>query len=515
MFKRYFQGLKNEFQGYNVSRFGKDVMAGLTVCAVALPLALAFGVKSGADAAAGLITAILAGIIISMLSGASFQISGPTGAMMAVLIPAVSKFELQGVFLITLFAGAIVLLCGIFKLGKAIRFIPAPVVTGFTSGIAVTIALTQIDDFFGTVSVGESAIEKLLSYGELGFSPQWQAVLIGSLVIAIMILWPKKWNAKVPSSLVGIIVATAVSLICNFNIKTVGDIPQTLLHENRLSFSAINASAIPEMLPTAITVAALIMIESLLCGASAKRMCGGEFDPDQELIAQGIGNMIIPFFGGVPATAAIARTSVAIKSGCNTRLTGIIHALGLVASMFLLAPIMSKLPLAALAGVLLMTSWRMNEWHSIKTIFGKKYKAAILQFAVTLIATVVFDLTVAIILGVILGAFCFLVKSMKLDITAKTDDGVSYITVSGNIFYANNARFAEELEKHQGNVCIDLEGVSSIDISAAQELSEYVKDAIEKGYSVNVINPRPGVLATLDRTGVTELLAKDHCSNEQ
>lgn len=515
MFNRYLQSIKNEFHGYNLSRLSKDVMAGLTVCAVALPLALAFGVKSGADAAAGLITAILAGILISILSGASFQISGPTGAMMAVLIPAVASFKLDGIFLITLMAGFIVLLCGIFKLGKVIQFIPAPVVTGFTSGIAVTIALTQIDDFFGTVSVGQTAIDKLLSYGELGFSPKWEAVVIGCIVIAIMVLWPKKWNAKVPSSLVGIIVATAVSLICGFSVDTVGEIPQTLMHENRLSFSAIDPATIPQMIPTAITVAALIMIESLLCGASAKRMCAGEFDPDQELIAQGVGNIIIPFFGGVPATAAIARTSVAIKSGCSTRLTGIIHALGLIASMFLLAPIMSKLPLAALAGVLLMTSWRMNEWHSIKTIFGKKYKSAILQFAVTLIATVVFDLTVAIVLGVILGAFCFLVKSMKLDISLKEDDGVTYIAVSGNLFYANISRITKELEGRKGDICMDLEGLSGIDISASQELLELIHDANKRGFKVSIINPRPSVHATLTRTGVMELLRKDQAPSEQ
>ena len=486
MLKNYVNMLKNEFKGYNPSRFGKDVLAGLTVCAVALPLALAFGVKSGADAAAGLITAILAGIIISLLSGASFQISGPTGAMMAVLIPAVSQFSLQGVFVITLIAGVIVLLCGLFKLGKAVRFIPAPVVTGFTSGIAVTIALTQIDDFFGTVSKGETSLEKLFSYGELGFSPQWQAVLIGAIVILIMCLWPKKWNAKVPSSLVGIIVATVVSVCFNVSVATVGDIPRSLMHDVRLDIASLDLAAIPAMLPSAVTVAALIMIESLLCGASAKRMSGSEFNPDQELIAQGIGNMVIPFFGGVPATAAIARTSVAIKSGCTTRLTGIVHALGLVASMFLLAPVMSRLPLAALAGVLLVTSWRMNEWHSIKSIFGKKQVAAIIQFLATLIATVVFDLTVAIIIGVVLGAFCFLINNMKLSVSTSNDGDSTHLTVKGAMFYANLSRFTDTAEAlSTQSVTMDFD-LSSVDVSALEEINEVVKTLNAKGVEVSL-----------------------------
>ena len=201
MIKNYVSMLKSEFRGYGPKSLLGDVMAGLTVCAVALPLALAFGVSCGADAAAGLITAILSGLVISALSGASFQISGPTGAMTAVLVTIIAKDggELSGVFLVGLIAGALMLLAGILKLGKLVHLIPKPVITGFTSGIAVIIALGQIDNFFAVTSKGDSAVQKLLSYGTLGFSPDWRAVAIGLLVIAIMIVWPKKWNAKVPS----------------------------------------------------------------------------------------------------------------------------------------------------------------------------------------------------------------------------------------------------------------------------------------------------------------------------
>lgn len=387
MFSSYLSALKKEFAGYNGARFSKDLMAGLTVTAVALPLALAFGVSSGADAAAGLITAILSGVIMSLLSGASYQISGPTGAMTAVLITIVSRCGMQGVFLASLMAGILLLLCGIFRFGKLVGYIPAPVITGFTSGIAIIIALGQIDNFFGTHSEGETAIQKLISYGRLGFSPNWQAVVTGLLVVAIMIVWPKKWNAKVPSSLIAIIVAGLVSNLCGFDIASVGQIPRTLLPQMRLSLSSLDPATITGLIPSAFTIAALGMIESLLCGASASRMKNEKFNADQELIAQGVGNMVIPFFGGVPSTAAIARTSVAIKSGCQTRLTGVIHSVGLLICMFLLGGVMAKLPLAALAGVLMVTAWRMNEWHSIRYIFSRKMRGAMAKFLITMDAT--------------------------------------------------------------------------------------------------------------------------------
>lgn len=402
MLKKFGIRLKNEFQGYNAKALSKDIMAGLTVTAVALPLALAFGESCGASAAAGLVTAIIAGLIIGALSGASFQISGPTGAMSAILIGIVAgDGGLQSVFYVSFIAGIIILLCAVFKLGRLVQMIPRPVITGFTSGIAIIIALGQIDNFFGTVSEGESAIAKLMSYGELGFAPNVQAIILGLIVVAIMILWPKKLGAIIPGSLIGIIVSTIVCVIAGFNVPVVGEIPKTLFLEERLDLAAFDFGKLASYISPAISIAALGIIESLLCGASASRMKNESFDADQELVAQGIGNVIIPFFGGVPATAAIARTSVAIKSGCNTRICGIVHALGLLASMFLLGPVMALLPLSALAGVLMVTAWRMNEWESIIEFFKEKKFGEIAQFLITMVATVIFDLTVAIIIGVV------------------------------------------------------------------------------------------------------------------
>lgn len=402
MFKKYVGMFKSEFSGYNLKRFSKDLMAGITVAAVALPLALAFGVSSGADVAAGLITAIISGMVMSFLSGASFQISGPTGAMTAVLISLIAKNGIEAMFVAGFMAGVILVICSLLKVGKVVSILPAPVIVGFTSGISIIIALGQVDNFFGVTSEGENAIEKLLSYGSLGFSPDITAVIIGVAVILFMAFYPKKWGAVLPASLVSIIIATAVTMIFSLDVKTVGEIPKSIISETRLDLGLFkDISLIKELIMPSVSIAALAMIESLLCGASASRMKGESLNADIELLSQGIGNIIIPFFGGVPSTAAIARTSVAIKSGLETRLTGVIHALVLLLAMFLISPVMERIPLSALAGVLMVTAWRMNEWDEIKTIFKKKFKTAIFLFALTMISTVVFDLTIAILLGLL------------------------------------------------------------------------------------------------------------------
>ncbi len=520
MVKRFIASLKNEFKGYNASKLLKDLMAGLTVCAVALPLALAFGVSSGATAAAGMVTAIIAGIVIGFFSGASFQISGPTGAMSAVLIAIVVQYGIQGMFVACFISGIILLLCGIFKLGKLISFIPSAVVMGFTSGIAIVIALGQIDNFFGTHSEGLTAVEKLLSYGKLGFVPQLNAVILGLIVIAVMIIWPKKWNAVVPSSLIGIIVATVVSIVFNMDVVRVGAIPQTLLLDERLDLGTINFEMIQGLISPIITIAALAMIESLMCGASASRMKNENFDADTELVAQGLGNIVIPFFGGVPATAAIARTSVAIKSGQQTRLTGIFHSVFLLASMFLLGGVMAKIPLSALAGVLMMTAWRMNEWEGIKFIFKHKFGTAISQFLITMIATVVLDLMWAIIIGVLYSAILFMVSSSKLKVETsefapKNGKKAQVITVTGSLFFGavNEFNHAFEALPECEDLIIVINGVVNMDVSGASAFVEQCEALHSKGIKLSVCGAQDNVKVMLDRAGVSEIIGENYFSS--
>lgn len=512
LIKSYGQMFKNEFRGYNLQSLLKDLLSGITVTAVALPLALAFGVSCGASAAAGLVTAIIAGIVISALSGASFQISGPTGAMSAVLVTIVMKFKLQGVFVVTFIAGIILLVCAILKLGRLVSMIPRPVITGFTSGIAVIIALGQIDNFFGTTSRGESAIAKIGSYFTLGFKPNLYSVILGLIVVAVMLLWPKKWNARVPSSLIGIIVATIVSVIFGFDVPTVGEIPKTLFLEERLDFTLVEWSRIVEYLSPAISIAALAMIESLLCGASASRMKNEKFDANKELIAQGIGNMIIPLFGGVPATAAIARTSVAIKSGCQTRLCGIFHALGLLAAMFALGPVMAKLPLSALAGVLMVTAWRMNEWDEIKYIFTHKLYGGIGKYLITMISTVLFDLTVAIVIGILYSAVVFIYRCMKLSVSIEDTENGKLIKVNSPLFFISSGKLIKLIEENlDETLTLDLSGVNVIDTSSCQALLELC----ESNESLIITGVTANVKSLFDKAGIVyvNLAEKEFAEN--
>ncbi len=528
MFKKYLCDLKQEFKDYNINGFTKDLMAGLTVAAVALPLALAFGVSSGATAASGLLTAIICGFAISLFGGAFYQISGPTGAMAAILMSIIAKYGMEGVFVATILAGIILVLAGIFKLGKLTAFIPMPVISGFTSGIAVIIALGQLDNFFGVTSVGESAVAKVISYFTVGFSPDWTAVIIGLLVILFMVFFPKKWNQVVPSSLVAIILATAATMIFSLNVGVVGEIPSSLLLSERFTFSSFDAKSVMGLLSPAVSIAALGMVESLLCGASAGRMTGVALDNDRELIAQGIGNILSPFFGGIPATAAIARTSVAIKSGARTRLTGMFHAVFLLVSMLLLGPVMSKIPLSALAGVLLVTAWRMNEWETIKYIFQRKFKGASLKFIVTMIATIVFDLTVAILIGIVVALILLVNRLSRIEINydkvrpermTKRDSVISDIHknsvvayISGAMIFANSKEIAD-MEKEiseKSAVIFSMRGVSYMDISGAQSFMELIESLKKQGIMVYVCAQSNAVDVMMNRSGIKDLVGESN-----
>lgn len=528
LIKDYVQDLKEEFRGYNGKRLSRDLMAGITVAAVALPLALAFGVSSGATAAAGLVTAIIGGIVISLLSGASFQISGPTGAMTAILVTLASKHGMQGILVSCFFAGIILVVAGVLKLGRIIYYIPSSVITGFTSGIAIIIALGQLDNFFGVTSEGDLAVMKVASYFTSGFHPDLPAMCIGLAVIIIMLLWPEKWNSKVPSSLAALIMVLIFNHFAGLDIAVVGEIPKTLFLDERLSLSGFSISRFWDFFVPAFSIAALAMIESLLCGASAGKMKHERINGDRELVAQGVGNIIIPLFGGVPATAAIARTSVAIKSGCETRLTGVFHAGILLLSMFVLAPVMSEVPLSALAGILIVTAWRMNDWENIRFIFSHHFRTGMLKFLITMVATVFLDLTQAIIIGVAFSAFMIIVKLTDIDITIADIDSerlaeigikmpeiskkihMAYLT--GTIFFAVTDKLKSQLTEI-GNtevLILSMRGVPAIDLSGIQALIELYDDLESEGITVMLTSVQPKVLHDLEQGGLVEKVGRQH-----
>lgn len=524
MLKHYISDLRREFKGYDAAALTQDLMAGLTVAAVALPLALAFGVSSGADAAAGLVTAIVAGIVISLLSGGYYQISGPTGAMAAVLVSVGAAHGMQGMFLAGALSGIILILAALLHLGNLTSFVPAPVITGFTSGIAVIIAMGQIDNFFGTTSEGASAISKLFSYGELGFRPDMATTAIGVAVVLVMGLFPKKWNAVVPGSLVSIVLATAATIAFDLNVATVGEIPKSLLLENRLMLSEIDLSQATALLGAGFSIAILNMLESLLCGASAGRATGVKLNNDQELLAQGIGNLILPFFGGIPATAALARTSVAIKSGVRTRLTGVFHAVGLLIMMFVLAPVISRVPLAALAGVLMVTAWRMNEWHAIRYMFSHKFKGPIFKFLATMAATIIFDLTVAIVVGVSIALVLMVARLSHLQINYEKVDmtrvGITDATlcsrydnamvayITGPLLFAN-IPVLEQLPSHLDGcdtLLLSMRGVPQLDMSGAQALMGILQTLREEGIDVVLCGLPTSAMEMMHRSGIYDMM---------
>lgn len=535
---------RREFSGYTLDKLRQDLLAGLTVGAVALPLALAFGVASGSTAAAGMVTAILSGIIIGGLSGAPYQISGPTGAMSAILILLSQRYGIEGVWVAGVVSGIILLLLGIFRLGRFIAYIPAPVISGFTSGIAVIIFTGQINNFLGIKSPPleagylkvltqfldeQSTTVRLLSYLQFNFIPNWQTVLVGGLVILLMIIWPARWGRYFPGSLAGIILTTALVGVAGFQIPIIGDIPRTILLADRLRFANIPWANLGHLIAPIVSIAALGAVESLLCGAVASKMTGIRLHANQELIAQGIGNLIIPFFGGVPATAAIARTSVGIKSGGITRLVSLVHSLLLLAAVYAFATIMGKIPLAALAGVLMVTSYRMNEWPAIRFMFGRRFKTGIIVYLITLLATISLDLTQAIIIGGVLSAAIFINQVANLQIEVHDVDWeklrmqgvnlngvnrpkirVAYLT--GPLFFAATSSFNQAFahEEDVEALILSMRAVPMVDLTGIEALTSLYEQMHRAGKHLLLAGVQRSVMSMLERAGLAQTIGKEN-----
>jgi SulP family sulfate permease len=534
---------RREFTGYSSGKFRQDLLAGLTVGAVALPLALAFGVASGSTAAAGMVTAILSGMLIGGLSGAPYQISGPTGAMSAILILLSQRYGIEGVWVAGVISGLILLGLGVFRLGRFIAYIPAPVISGFTSGIAVIIFTGQINNLLGIQTPPaeasfiltlerffdhESTLVKLLSYLQGGFVPNWQTVLVGGIVIALMVVWPSRWAKYLPGSLAGIVVTTILVAGAGFAIPIIGAIPRTILLDDRLHFSTIPWASLEHLLAPILSIAALGAVESLLCGAVASKMTGIRLHANQELIAQGIGNIVIPFFGGVPATAAIARTSVGIKSGGVTRLVSIVHSLLLLAAVYAFADVLGQIPLAALAGVLMVTAVRMNEWPAIRFMFGNRFKTGIITYLVTLVATISLDLTQAIIIGAALSAAGFINQVANLQIDLHEVDvsklkargvvvngelphiRVAYL--SGPLFFAATSNFNQAFaHAHEHEVLIlSMRAVPLIDLTGIEALAALHEQMKHAGGRLMLTGVQPRVRSMLERAGLDRQIGQEN-----
>lgn len=520
---------RDEFSGYSLVKFRQDLLAGFTVAAVALPLALAFGVASGATAAAGLVTAIVAGVVMGLLSGAPYQISGPTGAMSAVLIVLAGRYGLQGIWAASLLSGALLLLIGLMRLGRFVAFIPTAVMSGFTSGIALIIMIGQIDNLLGVqTGAATSSAFKFANYLHGGFSVDWRALTLGSIVVLTMVLWRGKWNARFPASLLGIALATGLSWRLDWSVNVIGSIPQTLVLADRLTIGAVPLASFPDLIAPVLTITTLGALESLLAGAVGSNITGVRMQANQELIAQGVGNMLIPFFGGVPATAAIARSSVGIRSGGQTRLVSIFHAIGLMFSMMFLAPVMAHIPLAALAGVLMVTAARMNDWSTIRFIFGRFFRTDMIAFTVTMLATVILDLTQAILIGTFLAGAVFLnrIASMDIDVqdvdieklrskgivTAGTCRHVQVAFLTGPLFFAATGQFNEAFEKLGDThaLILSMRGVPLIDTAGLEAIHRLHDRLYRTGGALMLAGVPGAVRRMMQRGGLLDRIGEEN-----
>jgi SulP family sulfate permease len=396
-------------RGYTPRQFTQDLIAGFTVGLVALPLAMAFAIASGVPPQAGLYTAVVAGFVISALGGSRTQIGGPTGAFVVIVAGVVLKFGVAGLALVGMMAGVMLVVMGLTGLGTAVKFIPRPVTIGFTNGIALLIASTQIKDFLGlaTPAVPSEFLPRMAMLARAAASVRWQTTAVGVTSLVIILCWPRV-TRRVPGSIVALLLATAVAATFQLDLETIGTkfggIPQGFPH---FALPRFHAADILPLLPSAFTVALLAAVESLLSAVVADGMSGDHHKSNVELVAQGTANIVSPMFGGIPATGAIARTATNIRSGAQTPIAGIVHALTLLAILLVAAPLARFIPLATLAAVLFVVAYNMGEWREIGTIV-RLSKTDISVWVTTFSLTVLADLTVAVGVGMALAALLYI-----------------------------------------------------------------------------------------------------------
>ncbi len=487
--------------GITKKQVTNDVMAGVVVGIVALPLAIAFAVASGVSPEKGLITAIVAGFLISFLGGSRVQIGGPTGAFIVIVFGIVQQYGLDGLLISTILAGIIMVLFGLLRLGTLLKFFPHSLVVGFTSGIALVIFSTQIKDALGLdiSTVPSEFHEKWLVYFEHIHTLNWTAVAITAVTI-LLTVYTKKLTAKIPGSFIAIVCMTLIVKLFDIQVTTIetffGDIPKNI----ELSFPHIQFADLQNYLAPALTIALLGGIESLLSAVVADGMIGGKHRSNTELIAQGIANIITPFFGGIPATGAIARTATNVKNGGRTPIAGMVHALTLLFIMLFLGQWAKLIPMSCLAGILIVVAYNMSEWRSFVSILKGSY-FDILILLTTFFITVVFDLTLAIQIGVLLSAVLFMkrmsdISDKRIDDIVDSDviedysslpDGLKIYEISGPLFFASARRYSEALAEI-GLKCqvliIRMRHVSFIDQTGLHNLKESIRLLRDKNINI-------------------------------
>lgn len=484
---KFFTTIRN----YLGKQFVSDIVAGVIVAIIALPLSIALAIASGVSPEKGLYTAIAAGFVIAFLGGSSVNISGPTAAFATIVAGIVAQFGTDGLVVATLMAGLLLILMGICHLGSLIKYIPYTITTGFTSGIALTIVIGQIKDFLGlTYPEGTNAIETMeKAEAVIHFidTINWQAVLVGVIGLAILIVWPYI-SKKIPGSLIAVVVGVLIVKIFDMDVNTIGDLYTIPRDLPKFSFPSIEFSAIRELIPSAFTIAILAGIESLLSCVVSDGMIGDKHNSNTELIAQGVGNIASGLFGGIPATGAIARTAANVKNGGRTPVAGMVHALVLLLILVILMPYAAWIPMPIIAAILLMVAYNMCEWRHFVEICKTAPLSDILVLVVTFVLTVVFDLVVAIEVGIVMAAILFMKRMADVTKvrpwTSKNADRMKEVPVNtavydldGPMFFASSEKFSSiNIPKDTRVVILRMKNVQFLDISAMRSLNAIRKN---------------------------------------
>lgn len=538
---KLFETLKN----YSRANLMTDVMAGVIVGIVALPLAIAFGIASGVSPEKGIITAIVAGFIVSFLGGSKVQIGGPTGAFIVIIYGIIQQYGIEGLMVATMMAGVLLVLLGVFKLGTIIKFIPYPIIVGFTSGIALTIFTTQIADVFGLRFGDEKVpgdfIGKWMLYARHFDTVNWWNVAVSIVSIVVIALTPRL-SRKMPGSLVAIVLVTAgVYFLKMYGgvdcIDTIGDRFSIKSQLPEAAVPSLNWEAVKNLFPVAITIAVLGAIESLLSATVADGVIGDRHDSNTELIAQGIANIASPVLGGIPATGAIARTMTNINNGGRSPVAGIVHAVVLLLILLFLMPLAQYIPMACLAGVLVVVSYNMSGWRVFKGLL-RNPKSDVVVLLMTFFLTVIFDLTVAIEVGLVIACVLFMKRVMETtEISVITDeidpnkesdmemheehlavpDGVEVYEINGPYFFGIATKF-EEIMARLGDRpkirIIRMRKVPFIDSTGIHNLTTFCEMSQKENIHLIFSGVNPQVHAVLEKAGFYEMLGKENiCSN--
>ena len=526
--------LFSSMKHYSKAQLGKDIISGIIVAIIALPLSIALAIASGVSPEQGLYTAIIAGFVISFLGGSTVQIAGPTAAFASIVGGIVATNGFDGLVLATIMAGIILIVMGLFKLGNLIRYIPYTITTGFTTGIAITIIIGQIKDFFGLTFVNAplETFDKIKEIANCFHTINFQALAIGALALLILIVTPK-FLKKIPASLIAVIVCSVVVKLAHMNVNTIGDLytissAPPIPHIPAFSFSMARA-----VIPDAFTIAVLAAIESLLSCVVADGMVGSVHNSNTELIAQGTGNVLSALFGGIPATGAIARTAANIKNGGRTPVAGMVHAVVLLIVLVVLMPYAALIPMPAIAAILFVVAYNMSEWRQFVWLIKSAPKSDIAVLAVTFLLTVIFDLVVAICVGFVLATILFM-KRMA-DVTnvhgwkygfdendpesihrKQVPDGTLVYEITGPMFFGAADKLARVIQtaKVNGVVIIRMRTVPAVDATAIHSLETILRSCHRRKITLLLSHVNEQPMSVFKKSHLYEQIGEQNfCSN--